>query len=249
MQKKLMTLRRAEAHRRRRKEIARKRTAFLSNPFGSVKKLLGDKHSGQLSCSSQEVDQFLKNTLSDPLRDQPLDPQEALIEPPPPKVDFDFREPSLKEVVKGARTTSAPGPSCVSYIVYKRCPRLLQRLWKILKMIWRRGRVLDQWRCAKGVWISKEENSKNIEQFNTISLLSVEGKVFFSILSQQLTEFLLQNYYMDTSVQKGSIPGVPDSLEHTGIITQLIREAQEARGDMAVLWLDLNNAYGSIPHG
>lgn len=37
-------------------------------------------------------------------------------------------------------------------------------------------------------------------------------------------------------------------IEHTGVVTQLIREAQEGNGDLAVLWLDFANVYGSIPH-
>lgn len=115
-------------------------------------------------------------------------------------------------------------------------------------MIWRRGRVADQWRCAEGVWIPKEEDSKNINQFRMISLLSVEGKLFFSIVSRRLTKFLLKNNCIDPSVQKGGIPGAPGCLEHIGVVTQLIREAHESRGDLAVLWLDLTNAYGSIPH-
>ncbi len=122
------------------------------------------------------------------------------------------------------------------------------RLWKILKVIWRRGKVAAQWRHAEGVWIPKEENSSNIEQFRIISLLSVESKIFFKIVSQQLTEFLLKNAYIDTSVQKGGVPGVPGCLEHTGVVTQLIWEAKESKGDLATLWLDLTNAYGSIPH-
>lgn len=32
------------------------------------------------------------------------------------------------------------------------------------------------------------------------------------------------------------------------MVTQLIREAKEGRGDLVVLWLDLTNAYGYIPH-
>lgn len=63
-----------------------------------------------------------------------------------------------------------------------------------------------------------------------------------------MTEFLLKNSYIDTSAQKGGIPGAPGCLEHTGVVTQLIREAHENRGDLAVLWLDLTNAYESIPH-
>lgn len=53
-------------------------------------------------------------------------------------------------------------------------------------------------------------------------------KVFFSIISQRLTEFLLKNNYIDPLVQKGGIPGVPGCLEHTGVVTQLIRMRTEA---------------------
>lgn len=128
-------------------------------------------------------------------------------------------------LIKSARTASAPGPSGVLYKVFKHCPRLLEGLWKIF-----------------------EENSRNIEQFKTISLLSVECKTFFKIISNRLMGFLLKNTYFDTSVQKGGFPGVPGCIEHTGMVTQLIREARESRGDLAILWLELANAYGSIPH-
>nr|XP_061841396.1 uncharacterized protein LOC133622576 [Nerophis lumbriciformis] len=251
LRKKLTTLRRAEWHRRRGRERARKRAVFIANPFRFAKQLLGDKRSGRLECPREEVNRFLQNTMSDPLRGQDLGPNRALISPAPPTAEFQLTEPSLKEVeevIKAARSASSPGPSGVPYLVYKRCPGLLKHLWKTLKVIWRRGRVANQWRCAEGVWIPKEEDSKNINQFRTISLLSVEGKVFFSIVSRRLTEFLLKNNYIDTSVQKGGIPGVPGCLEHNGVVTQLIREAHESRGELAVLWLDLTNAYGSIPH-
>lgn len=49
-------------------------------------------------------------------------------------------------------------------------------------------------------------------------------------------------------MQKGGIPNVPGCLEHTGVVTQLIGEAQENKEDLVVLWLDHANAYGSIPH-
>lgn len=185
------------------------------------------------------------------MRDHDLGPCRDLVAPPEPGTQFDSAEPTLKEVeeaVRAARSSSAPGPSGVPYKVYKLCPQLLRRLWKILKLIWRRGKVVAQWRYAEGVWIPKEEGSCNIDQFRIISLLSVESKIFFKIVSQRLTDFLLKNIYIDTSVQKGGVPGVPGCLEHTGVVTQLIREAKESKGDLATLWLDLANAYGSIPH-
>lgn len=53
--------------------------------------------------------------------------------------------------------------------------------------------------------------------------------------------------HLPTSVQKGGILGMPGCLEHTGAVTQLIKEARENQGNLSVLWLDLANAYGPIP--
>ncbi|XP_077372334.1 uncharacterized protein LOC144033646 [Festucalex cinctus] len=251
VRKRLTTLRRAEWHRRRGRERARRRAAFISNPFGFTKKILGQKRSGHLSCTEEEVNNYLNVSYSDSAREEELGPCRTLITPPEPIVAFNTKEPTLKEVeevVRAARSNSAPGPSGVPYVVFKRCPRLLKRLWRILRVIWRRGKVAQQWRHAEGVWIPKEESSITIEQFRIISLLSVESKIFFSIVARRMTEFLLRNTYIDTSVQKGGVPKVPGCIEHTGVVTQLIREAREGKGDLAVLWLDLANAYGSIPH-
>ena len=89
------------------------------------------------------------------------------------------------------------------------------------------GRVADQWRQAKGVWIPKEEKSKEIDQFRIILLLNTERKIFFSILSRRLSKFLIMNEYVDTSVQKEGVAGMPGCIEHTGVVSQLIREARE----------------------
>jgi len=121
--------------------------------------------------------------------------------PPASTLECDGKEPSWKEVhevVKKARLSLRP--SGVLYKVYKNCPRVLHKLWRILKVIWRRVKVSHQWSYVEGVWIPKVEESKNISQFRTISLLSVEGKVFFKIVARRLTDYLLRNSYIDTSV-------------------------------------------------
>ncbi|KAK0139943.1 hypothetical protein N1851_023143 [Merluccius polli] len=59
---------------------------------------------------------------------------------------------------------------------------------------------------------------------------------------------MLDNDYMDTSVQKGGVPGVPGCLEHTRVLSKIIEDAKRNHGNLAVLWLDLTNAYGMIPH-
>lgn len=251
LRKKIIVLRRAEWHRRRRRERARKRAAFIANPFKFTRDLLGQKRSGRLASSQEDVDQYLSQKFSDPEKDQELGECHILINPPEPEVQMDMSELQLnevREVVCKARACSAPGPSGTTYKVYKNCPRLLRRLWKILRVFWRKGKIPDQWRVAEGVWIPKEENSTQLDQFRIISLLSVEAKIFFSIISRRLCSYLSKNSYIDTSVQKGGISGMPGCVEHTGVVSQLIREARENNGNLSVLWLDLEDAFGSIPH-
>ena len=87
---KIRTLRRTENFRKNRRERARKRAQFTSNPFGFVKKLLGDKRSGRLDCPKEEVESYLRDTHSDPDRDKDLGHQHRLINPEEPTVQFDI---------------------------------------------------------------------------------------------------------------------------------------------------------------
>ena len=44
------------------------------------------------------------------------------------------------------------------------------------------------------------------------------------------------------------MPGFSGCVEHTSVLSQIIREAKVNQDDLTVVWLDLDNAYGSIPH-
>lgn len=52
-------------HRRDQRERARKRASFTANPFLFIKKLLGDKKSGHLTCMKEEVEEYLQVTHGD----------------------------------------------------------------------------------------------------------------------------------------------------------------------------------------
>ena len=110
LRKRLITLRRAEWHRRKGKERARKRSAFIGNTFIFIKKLLGQKRSGHLSCPVEEINHHLNITFSDAFRDQELGPCKGLVTPPEPATQCNYDEPTLTEVkqaFKAARYTSS----------------------------------------------------------------------------------------------------------------------------------------------
>jgi hypothetical protein len=247
----LKTLRNAENINKKRKEKARKRAAFFANPYKFTKSLLEEEKSGKLESRKEDVESYLRDTHADPRRDEPLGTCNRIIPEEPPTVPLNSTPPTFKEVediTKKARTGSAPGPNGVPYKVYKKCPKLLRRLWRLLQTVWRKGKIPAAWQQAEGCFVPKEKSSKEVAQFRTISLLNVEGKIFFAVLARRMTTYMTSNGYIDTSVQKGGIPGFSGCVEHTSALSQLLREARINHGDLTVVWLDLANAYGSIPH-
>ena len=118
----------------------------------------------------------------------------------------------------------------------------------MLRLAWRREVIPQEWSTADGIYIPKEEESKLLGQFRPISLLNVEGKVFFGVLAKRMVDFLIANGLVDTSVQKAGVPGFSGCIEHCSMIWNTIQEAKAKKHDLSVVRLDLANAYGSVPH-
>ena len=162
LRSRLKTLMTAERLRRKRKELKRKWAAFIANPYRFTKALLVKERGGSLQSSEEEVVQYLREVHSDPSREHPLVDCDRISSVDPPKFSLNMKEPSLQEVrdvIKKARACSAPGPSGIPCKVYKNCPKLLRRLWFLLRTVWKSGTVPDCWQAAEGCFVPKEKHS------------------------------------------------------------------------------------------
>ena len=70
----------------------------------------------------------------------------------------------------------------------------------------------------------------------------------FGIIAKRIITFATENGYIDQSNQKAGIPGIPGCVEHAFSIWEEIQTARKEKKDLSVIWLDLANAYGSVPH-
>ncbi|KAK0156469.1 hypothetical protein N1851_000237 [Merluccius polli] len=241
VRKRLAELRRAERIRKHSKRKQKERASFFKNPFRHARKLLEEKKSGKLETTREQLEQHVKEPYSDPQRSVPLGTPGYVPRPALPTAEFNIMPPKLsevKQVVKKARSSSAPGPNGVPYKFYKNCPKVLELLWYLMRTAWKKQLILWQ------VFIPKETNSRDIGQFRNIALLNVEGKIFFSVLARRMTNYLLGNGYIDTSCQKAGVPGFPGCVEHSTMIWDQIQKAKREKIDLHVVWLDLANAYG-----
>ena len=76
--------------------------------------------------------------------------------------------------------------------------------------MWRNKDVADRWCIAEGIYLPKQERSEKLGEFRPISLLNVDGKIMFGILAK----YVQSNGYVNESVQKAGIPGIPGCVEH-----------------------------------
>ena len=247
IKQKILVLSRAENHRKRRKKKRKTRESFYRNPYAFAKKPLTTAKSGRLDIPQQE----LEKTYSDPLKAVPLPPMDGI--PPLEEPETSFRAGGLRlyearEFIHKALACSAPGLNGISFKLYKNCLTVLEQLVCLLQRAWREGFVAQEWCLADGVWIPKEENSIGVGSFRPISLLNIQGKIFFGVIARQMTSFLLQNKYINTSVQKAGIPGFPGCLEHAQMIWNSLMTAKREKKELHIVWLDLATAYWSVLH-
>ena len=235
----------------RRREVRKARKDFISDPYKFAKGLFTESKSGKLECTKQELESHLAQTYNDPRREEELPPFPGLKKPTRPGIAFNMADLKKKEVddfIKKARTKSCPGNDGISYKVYKRCDKLRKHLFLLLRQMWRKKKVAERWHMSEGLYLPKEADAKKIGDFRPISILNVDGKVFFGILAWRVISFVQQNGYVDESVQKAGVPGIPGCVEHAYAIWDAIQKAKKDKEDLDVVWLDLANAYGSVPH-
>ena len=251
LKKRSRELQRKERRCTRRKESKRARNQFLKNPYDSAKKLFTEARSGKLKCTKEEVEAHVRQTYSDPKREEPLPYIKGLRRPTSPGVDFDLgpiREQEVDEFVRKARAKSAPGGDGVSYKVFKNCSKLRHQLFLALYHLWMNNEFVEEWGKAEGVYLPKEQNAETLGQFRPISIINVACKIYMGILARRTVAFLQNNGYVDESVQKAGVPGIPGCIEHAFTIWDAIQEAKKTKENLNVVWLDLANAYGSVPH-
>jgi len=251
IKKKHQGLLRAERSAKVRKAKKSERKVFMKDPFKFTKKLFTPKTSGKLTVSKEALDAYLDSTYGDERRDEELPYMPGLVRPTRPGVKFELgplKYQELEAFLKKARASSAPGPNGIPYRVYKKCPELRSLLFGILKTAWNQQCGPKEWSVADGIFIPKVVEAAEIGDFRVTAKTNVEGKIFFGLIAKRLTNFLLANGYIDTTVQKAGIPGFSGCMEHSAMVWDLIQQSRKEEEDLAVVWLDLANAYGSVPH-
>ena len=73
-------------------------------------------------------------------------------------------------------------------------------------------------------------------------------KLFTTIFINCWLSYMTTKGYLDSFVQKDFMKVTPGCIEHQSKLAAILAEARKTDTSLAVCWLDLENAYGSVHH-
>ena len=94
-----------------------------------AKDLFEQPKSGSLDVDKETLEDHLRKTYSDANRKNPLEDTDGIEKPGAPNTTFNVKQQTLdevKKVVSKARNKSSPGPNGIPYLLYKKCPNVLE---------------------------------------------------------------------------------------------------------------------------
>ena len=94
----------------------------------------------------------------------------------------------------------------------------------------------------------KKDGCLSPEDMRPISILNVEGRIFFSLVEKRMSAYSTLNGYIKTWEQKAFMVEVTGCIEHSTLIFEALKEAKEEYRSICLAMLDFANAYGSIRH-
>ena len=175
--------------------------------------------------------------------------------PAPPQYPMGMDPISMEELslaIKRSRPSSSPSPiDQISYRVFKQCHLLRPAILDLFNTILSSGEIPSGWKTAVFKLIAKssaKDDPHSPANFRPIALTSTISKLFSGILKDRWLRHMTANGYLDADIQKAFIPTIPGVTEHQTKLAAIINEARESKRSLAVAWIDIANAYGSIHH-
>lgn len=227
------------------------RKRFLQDPHAYAKRLLNPPVTGKPNFSKDVADSYFKDTYHDSNRSFEYKPPMDVPRPNLPAHAFEEEFASFEEfseICKSRSNGSAPGFNGIPYLLYKRCPEVRRWLWTILQRVWKDRSIPTAFQVGRIRLLPKSDDTSHPKLMRPISILNVEGRLFWTVFQKRLSKFMLTNGYIDSRVQKGFLEGVAGCIEHTSMQWEMLKHAKDNQRGIVMAWLDLENAYGSVRH-
>ncbi|KAE8740558.1 hypothetical protein FOCC_FOCC013922 [Frankliniella occidentalis] len=141
---------------------------------------------------------------------------------------------------------TSPGADGITYSTIKRKDPGAHMLAEVYNACLRYKRIPAAWKESRTILLHKKGDKGDLGNWRPIALSSSLYKIYSGILADRLGRWAASTGAV-SKVQKGFMPA-EGCLEHNFIVQQAIDEVRESGRELTITWLDLRNAFGSVPH-
>ena len=124
-----------------------------------------------------------------------------------PSHNFNLDPPSYIELTKVIMRMMPGASLCpldqISVIQLKKRPNLRTYLWRIISSVWTRAELPNFWKQGIIFLAYKKGFDTDLTNFQPITLLPVMSKIFTFFIRNGLYNFVAENKYIESNVQKG----------------------------------------------
>ena len=168
-----------------------------------------------------------------------------------PEKSFNLQPPSDRDISKIISLMKAGATACpfdqISVLTLKKRPCLRTYLMCLIQKLWK-GQTCRLFGKRQFILIYKSNDPSNPKNFRPITLENVFLKVYTSFIRNRIFEYLKANNYIKCRVQKGFIPKISGTIEHTQQLAYIIWHAKRKQKTLVVTLLDLKNDFGEVNH-
>lgn len=142
---------------------------------------------------------------------------------------------------------TAPGRDRLTYKHWRLIDPDCEVLTRVFNICRKFRRIPACWKDTVTILIHKKGGKELPKNWRPIALCDTMYKLYTGCWTSRISKWAAENDVI-SHAQKGFMPhdGV---VEHNYILNAAMRKAKKGRSDLCVAWMDLTNAFGSIPHG
>ncbi|GFS55021.1 retrovirus-related Pol polyprotein from type-1 retrotransposable element R2 [Trichonephila inaurata madagascariensis] len=139
-----------------------------------------------------------------------------------------------------------PWPGRIMYKHWREVDPGSKILCRVFNTCLKLNDIPPSWKNSSTILIHKDGEVDQINNWRPIALSNTINKLFTKCLARKLAEWCEEHSIL-SSAQKGFTPydGV---IEHNFLINAHLERARSAQGNAFLAWLDVSNAFGSVPH-
>ncbi|XP_048514042.1 uncharacterized protein LOC125501691 [Athalia rosae] len=143
-------------------------------------------------------------------------------------------------------SNTAPGPDGLTYRDLRGADPDCRLLTSLFNACRRLEAIPDIWKSSNTVLIHKKGDRDDLSNWRPLALGDTTPKLFAAVLADRLLKWTIRNKRLSTA-QKGFLP-CEGCFEHNFVLQEVLNDARRRGRQVVVAWLDLTNAFGSVPH-